>query len=501
MEFIYNNYDNDNENLFGLSSPDSPKDSFSFTYKDIFDTPNYLKSNGIGDDKNDENLFRNVPSSTAIDNSQNQNEVQNEIEIASEDKEIKKEKIFDIQKIKKLNRKERVAKRKEIIARKRILSQEEQMDKLTKRKMQNRLSAQVSRDKQKKLISDLKQENFELKSEIEKLLSIINSCPECKKHLTEENIIVSDESTNSAKISQSIQSEDDSHSFYRGVSTLSPFILVICLIGLIFFGGVNQKIPSIKNIRKLSPINLPLLKTENYPALINDNTPLISVNNSSCLKDNITKDTSEIDDTLKDVITITEEISNDTLTDNKIYLLEELNRILKGEIKRNNELTKNPKVLEKVREKFLIDLYNEIQKRIPHKNSLRSTNNMNYCPNIDMITYGNKIIDPQEKNIFLPFYDKSEGENYQRLGNRVETIIIQDYFNSNFKHNSLKFDEILENKNDCLYLHLIVPVEHKEEIPIISKTNNTEEENISGYIPWIKKQYYELGCKVFEIKE
>jgi hypothetical protein len=73
---------------------------------------------------------------------------------------------------------------------------------------------------------------------------------------------------------------------------------------------------------------------------------------------------------------------------------------------------------------------------------------------------------------------------FKKLNKQVESLYCKDYIFSN----GIKlpdFDNILINdeNNNCHYLHLIIPA-------YSNKLNHTE-----------KKEFYEIGCKIFEINK
>ena len=139
-------------------------------------------------------------------------------------------------------------------------------DKLTKeekkeiRKIQNRISAQKSRNQQKQLIIDLKFENnkyketiYKLEKELEKkndiidkLISIINNCSVCKNILSYENFI-NENNSNNTLIQYNINHKNQS-SYYSKLG-ISLFTLLCLLFGIIcLFSHEGNKIYKTRNL-------------------------------------------------------------------------------------------------------------------------------------------------------------------------------------------------------------------------------------------------------------
>ena len=134
-------------------------------------------------------------------------------------------------------------------------------EKIEIRKIKNRISAQKSRNQQKQLIIDLKIENnkskeiiYKLEKElkiknniINKLISIINNCSDCKNILSNDNIINDNNSKNSLIQDNKNYKKQSSFSSKFIISSFRLFFLLFGIICL-FFIYEGKKIYKTRNL-------------------------------------------------------------------------------------------------------------------------------------------------------------------------------------------------------------------------------------------------------------
>ena len=232
----------------------------------FYDNDNINSDNIIFNLNLDDNNF-------LIENKENTSNIYNSFESTKS----RKENCFKIEKNKKIKNimKEKKERIKNLIGEKTIRDKNyfisdgkiyKTSDKLSKeekneiRKIQNRISAQKSRNQQKQLIIDLKFENNKFKEKINtlekelekqnniiyKLISIINNCSVCKKTLSYENIINENNSNNNL-IQDNIYYKNQS-SWYSKLG-ISLFTLLCLLFGIIcLFSHEGNKIYKTRNL-------------------------------------------------------------------------------------------------------------------------------------------------------------------------------------------------------------------------------------------------------------
>ena len=232
----------------------------------FYDNDNINSDNIIFNLNLDDNNF-------LIENKENTSNIYNSFESTKS----RKENCFKIEKNKKIKNimKEKKERIKNLIGEKTIRDKNyfisdgkiyKTSDKLSKeekneiRKIQNRISAQKSRNQQKQLIIDLKFENNKFKEKINtlekelekqnniiyKLISIINNCSVCKKTLSYENII-NENNSNTNLIQDNIYYKNQS-SWYSKLG-ISLFTLLCLLFGIIcLFSHEGNKIYKTRNL-------------------------------------------------------------------------------------------------------------------------------------------------------------------------------------------------------------------------------------------------------------
>lgn len=330
------------------------------------------------------------------------------------------------------------------------------LDKKEIKKIRNRISAQKSRDKQKSELLALKKENSELKTKIEELLNLVHSCKNCNSKME----MLSTNSTNQDLSSPSISSSPKL-SFSTKALSITGLICIICIINIFFFG---KKDTSDSKFRNLSE-QINFFEPENFTI-----EPIVAYENT----------------------------------------LPSLPPSLPYE--NNLPSLKKPyptlyKFNENLRQNFLFSLVTRLNNGYKKKTSLRAgSSQFERCPNFESVDF--------EKNSFENEYNGSKilpvdiNKNYlAHLSQKVESIYCNDYIGTNLtNHNNINFEALLnrDKGEDCLYLHLVFPfdVEDGDGNVIIrgnSSDNNQRKESNTGTTR--KKGYYEIGCKVFDIKK
>ena len=325
------------------------------------------------------------------------------------------------------------------------------IDKKEIKKIRNRISAQKSRDKQKFELMSLKKENIELKSQIDMLLSLIQSCDSCnaKYHSTfsiEDNTSISTSTPVSPFCSTTTKA-----------ISLTGILAVICIINIFFFGNLstsdNQSVrylQEIENLPEADPFNNSLAsEIMQYPSA---SLPALSFND--------------------DIIPI---------------------------VKKPYPILQTFK--ENLRQNFLFSLITRIHNS-QKKNALlrRDYYEFEHCPNFDSVNYQmNSFDDEYNKYTIMPVDINKNYLDY--LSRKVESIYCNDYISTNLtNHNNINFEALLnrEKGEDCLYLHLVFPFEGEDSANVIIRGNASDTQQ-KEHIK--KKGYYEIGCKVFDIKK
>lgn len=330
------------------------------------------------------------------------------------------------------------------------------LDKKEIKKIRNRISAQKSRDKQKSELLALRKENCELKRKIEELLNLVHSCKSCNSKIE----MLSTNSTHQGLSSPSISSSPKL-SFSTRALSITGIICIICIINIFFFGKKDTSDSKFRNlsekIKIFEPENLTTEPFTNY-----ENT-LPSLPASLPYENN----------------------------------LPSLKKPYPTLYKFNENLRQN----------FLFSLIARLNNGYKKKTSLRAgSTQFDHCPNFESVDF--------EKNSFENEYNGPTtlpiniNKNYlAHLSQKVESIYCNDYIGTNLtNHNNINFEALLnrDKGEDCLYLHLVFPFDVEGgdgNVIIRGNTTDSSQRKESNAGNTRKKGYYEIGCKVFDIKK
>lgn len=112
-------------------------------------------------------------------------------------------------------------------------------EKLQIKKIQNRISAQKSRDEQKALIDNLKLENKKLKDKLAQYENIISQCVSCSSKLHSLSQIIT---------TSTISNNSNSFSFFTTSLTVIALVCLTCMFGIYHFTHTRSRLRSLKEI-------------------------------------------------------------------------------------------------------------------------------------------------------------------------------------------------------------------------------------------------------------